>query len=90
MVTVTAVRPSARFGELNISGNNVNIFKEKPQINQGWINGGFFVVEPEFLDLIDDDNTVLKKEPLEYVAKNNNLAAYKHNGFGNAWTLNVI
>ena len=62
LVTVTGVRPPARFGELTINENNeVLEFKEKPNIHEGWINGGFFVMEPEFLDLIKDDSSILKK-----------------------------
>ena len=80
-VTVTAVRPVARFGELKIKGNLVYNFKEKPQVSQSWINGGFFVMEPEFLDYIDNHQSILEKEPLERACKDNQLAAYKHNGF---------
>ncbi len=81
MVTVTAVRPTARFGELNISGNQVIEFKEKPQLEQGWINGGFFVIEPQFFDLIENDNTMLEREPLEKAAKLGELMAFFHDGF---------
>ena len=56
-------------------------FKEKPNTNQGWINGGFFVIEPEFIEFIKDDSTILEKEPLENAAKNNQLMAYLHDGF---------
>ncbi|MEC8458234.1 MAG: glucose-1-phosphate cytidylyltransferase [Bacteroidota bacterium] len=81
MVTVTAVRPSARFGELQIAGNLVHSFQEKPQTESGWINGGYFVVESEFLDLIEGDSTILERGPLESVAELGQLAAYKHHGF---------
>lgn len=81
MVTVTAVHPVARFGELGLDGNRVAVFQEKPQTTQGWINGGFFVLEPEFFDLIDGDSTVLEREPLENVAKKSELMAHRHNGF---------
>jgi len=81
MVTVTTVHPGARFGELDIEKNEVKSFKEKPQTSQGWINGGFFVMEPEFLDLIASDDTILEKEPLETVASNGQLSAFKHEGF---------
>ena len=82
MVTVTAVRPAARFGELNIDDNNqVTLFKEKPQITKGWINGGFFVIEPEFFDLIDGDQTILEKSPMEQASKMGQLMSYKHEGF---------
>ena len=81
MVTVSAVRPSARFGEINIDGTKVINFKEKPQIQKGWINGGFFVIEPSFFDYIKNDETVLEAEPLENAAKDGELIAYKHDGF---------
>lgn len=81
MVTVSAVHPGARFGELDIEEGIVKSFKEKPQTTQGWINGGYFVIEPEFLDLIQGDDTVLEKYPLEQAAKMGELASYQHNGF---------
>jgi glucose-1-phosphate cytidylyltransferase len=81
MVTVTAVRPSARFGELEISDGQVISFQEKPQVRQGWINGGFFVVEPEFFDLIAGEDTVLEAEPLEKATALGELMAYQHEGF---------
>ena len=85
MVTVTAVHPNARFGELEIENNAVVSFKEKPQTKEGWINGGFFVIKPDFLELIEDDSTILERYPLEIAALNNNLMCYKHHGFGSAW-----
>jgi glucose-1-phosphate cytidylyltransferase len=81
MVTVTAVHPSARFGELDIEGNKVKSFQEKPQTTEGWINGGFFVIEPEFFDLINGDKTILEREPLEKAAAMGELMAYHHEGF---------
>ena len=81
MVTVSGVHPSARFGELDLDGDKVVSFKEKPQTAQGWINGGFFVIEPEFFELIEDDNTILEREPLETVAEKNELMAYLHKGY---------
>ena len=81
MVTVTSVHPGARFGEMQIESDVVRSFKEKPQTGQGWINGGFFVMQPEFLDLIADDATVLEKEPLEKAAAMGQLMAYRHEGF---------
>lgn len=81
LVTVTAVRPPARFGELEISNSKVINFKEKPQLMEGWISGGYFVIEPEFLDYISSDNTMLEREPLEWAARNGQLMAYQHNGF---------
>ena len=81
MVTVSAVHPGARFGELQIEGEQVSSFQEKPQMGQGWINGGFFVLEPEFFDLIADDTTILEREPLEEAARMGELMAYRHDGF---------
>jgi glucose-1-phosphate cytidylyltransferase len=81
LVTVSAVRPAARFGELELEGDFVASFKEKPQLHEGWINGGYFVVEPAFFDLIDDDATMLEREPLERATRAGQLAAYRHDGF---------
>ena len=82
MVTVTGVRPPARFGELTINElNEVLEFKEKPNTQAGWINGGFFVMEPEFLDYIDGDSSILEKDPLETIAKESELLAFLHDGF---------
>lgn len=81
MVTVTAVHPGARFGELLMDGDQVSSFQEKPQMGQGWINGGYFVMQPEFFDLITGDSAVLEREPLEWVARQGELVAYRHEGF---------
>ncbi len=81
MITVSAVHPTARFGELSFDREKVISFKEKPQLNQGWINGGYFVVEPAFFNLIKDDKTILEREPLENAARMHELMAFKHNGF---------
>ena len=82
MITVTAVHPIARFGEIILNDSNeVLKFEEKPQTQHGWINGGFFVVEPAFLELIEGDDTILEKEPLEKAAQMGELMAYKHEGF---------
>lgn len=81
MVTVSAVHPGARFGELDLKDDKVKTFKEKPQTTQGWINGGYFVIQPEFLDLIDGDSSILEQEPLERVAELGELMAYRHHGF---------
>jgi len=81
MVTISAVHPVARFGELQINNGLVESFKEKPQLNQGWINGGYFVIEPSFFELIEGDQTILEKEPLETVAKLGELMAYQHDGY---------
>lgn len=80
-VTLTAVHPPARFGELKISKGVVTSFKEKPQLQKGWINGGFFVIEPEFLKSIENKNVMLERSPLAKAVKTKNLAAYQHNGF---------
>lgn len=81
MVTVTGVHPVARFGELDLQGDKVVSFKEKPQTTLGWINGGFFVIEPEFFSLIDGDDTVLEQSPLEKCAELGELMVFKHDGF---------
>lgn len=80
--TVTAVRPSARFGGMKFDGNSrVREFKEKPQTGEGWINGGFFVFEPGVFHYLQDDETVLEGSPLEKLARGGQLMAYKHEGF---------
>ncbi len=81
MVTISAVHPTARFGELNLDGEKVVTFREKPQLHEGWINGGFMVIEPKFLDLIAGDETMLEKEPFEIAASMGELMAYRHPGF---------
>ena len=79
--TVTAVHPVARFGELELNGDQVVNFREKPQMQEGWISGGYFVFEPEIFDLILNDETFLEREPLETLAAQNQLYAFKHEGF---------
>lgn len=81
MITVSAVRPAARFGELDIDGDRVVNFEEKPQMHDGWINGGYFVVEPSFFELISGDSTMLEREPLVQAAAMGELMAYRHDGF---------
>jgi len=81
LVTLTAVRPPARFGALKLRGQRVSYFKEKSKLDEGWINGGFFVMEPEFLKFIKNDNIYLEREPLETVTKKKQLAAFRHEGF---------
>ena len=81
LATLTAVRPPARFGGLQFSDNLVSEFTEKPQLGEGWINGGFFVMEPQVLDYIEGDETVLEREPLERLAREGQLAAYRHDDF---------
>ena len=81
MVTLTAVRPPARFGALKILNNQVKYFKEKSKLDEGWINGGFFVINKDFFKYIRGDNTFLEREPLEKISKKRQLTAYKHTGF---------
>lgn len=81
VATVTAVRPPARFGGMKIEKNQVKEFKEKPQIGEASINGGYFVFEPEIFNYIKDDNSILEKEPLETLSRENQLMAYEHNDF---------
>jgi glucose-1-phosphate cytidylyltransferase len=81
MVTMSAVRPAARFGELEMDGARVYSFQEKPQMHDGWINGGYFVIEPAFFDLIAGDNTMLEREPMEQVTQAGELMAFRHDGF---------
>jgi glucose-1-phosphate cytidylyltransferase len=81
LATVTAVRPPARFGGLSFDGDLIIEFLEKPQIGEGWINGGFFVLEPGVLDYIDGDETIWEREPLERLAEEGELVAFRHDGF---------
>jgi len=81
MVTISAVRPNARFGEIQMEGNKVISFQEKPQTSKSWINGGYFIIEPEFFELIGNDATILEREPLEKAASIGELMAYHHEGY---------
>lgn len=81
LATMTAVQPPGRFGSIILNGNSVTSFIEKPQGDGGWINGGFFVLSPKVLELIDTDNTIWEKEPLERLALQGQLEAFFHNGF---------
>ena len=82
LATLTSVRPPARFGHIEIGEDgNVHKFTEKPQIGEGWINGAFFVLEPEIADYIDGDDTLFEREPLERLAGDGQLMAYQHEGF---------
>lgn len=81
LVTLTAVRPPARFGALKLKRNLVSYFKEKSRMDEGWINGGFFVVSDKFLNFIQNDKTYLEREPLEKIVRMKELSAYRHNGF---------
>lgn len=81
LATITAVRPPARFGSLKFGGDLVVKFAEKPQMGEGWINGGFFVLEPGVLEYIEGDEIFFEREPLERLAQDGQLVAYKHDGF---------
>ena len=81
LFTLTAVRPPARFGVIKIQNSFVKVFREKNSLDEGWINGGFFVVEPEFLKYIKNDKTYLEREPFEKITKNKQFVAFKHKGF---------
>ena len=81
LVTLTAVRPPARFGAIKIKNNLVNYFKEKSKMDEGWINGGFFIISSKFINFIKGDKTYLEREPLEKVTKIKQLGAYRHYGF---------
>ncbi len=81
IMTLTAVRPPARFGAIKITNNIVKYFKEKSNLDEGWINGGFFVIEPELFKYIKNDKTYLERGPLEKIASQGELVAFKHYGF---------
>jgi glucose-1-phosphate cytidylyltransferase len=81
IATVTAVRPTARFGGLQMHSNQVVAFDEKPQLGEGWINGGFFVFERAIFDYLEDDQTILERAPMEGLVQDGQLMSYQHNGF---------
>ena len=81
LLTMTAVRPPARFGSIKFKGNNVSYFKEKSNLDEGWINGGYFVINPKFLKYISGNKTFLEKEPFEKLTRKRQLVGYKHKGF---------
>ncbi len=81
LITMTAVRPPARYGHMEFDGDRIREFTEKPQTAEGWINGAFFVAEPQVFDYIDGDDTQFEKEPLERLAADGELMAYRHDGF---------
>ena len=81
LATVTAVRPPSRFGQLDLDGDRVADFAEKPQLEEGWINGAFFVLEPEVFDYIEGDDTQWEAEPMERLAREGQLMAYRHRSF---------
>jgi glucose-1-phosphate cytidylyltransferase len=81
LATVTAVRPSARFGSIMFNGDLMAEFEEKPQAGEGWINGGFFVLEPGIIDYLDDDECIWEHEPMRRLAQDNQMAVYRHDSF---------
>ena len=81
LATMTAVRPPARFGHLELDGDRITEFSEKPQLGEGWINGAFFVLEPKVFDYIDGDDVHWERQPLERLARDGELMAYRHDGF---------
>jgi glucose-1-phosphate cytidylyltransferase len=81
LATLTAVRPPARYGHIDLDGSRIIRFSEKPQASEGWINGAFFVLEPKVLDYIEDDKTQFEKEPLERLARDGQLMAFQHESF---------
>ncbi len=84
LATVTAVQPPGRFGALNLKGDLITSFEEKPRGDGGWINGGFFVLSPKVIDYVAGDDTIWEREPMERLARESNLAAYLHKGFWHA------
>ncbi len=81
LLTMTAVQPDGRYGSIDIDGNSVSSFEEKPKHDNYWINGGYFVCEPDVLNYIEDHNTIFEKEPLEKLAKEGQISAFKHNSY---------
>lgn len=81
IATVTAVQPPGKFGRMSLKDNIVNHFEEKPVGDEGWINGGYFVLEPSVFDYLKDESTIWEREPLEELSKNKQLSAYRHSGF---------
>jgi len=81
IITISAVRPPARFGSLSLKGSEVLKFKEKTQLGESWINGGFFVINPKFFDFLKGDETILESKPLETVTELKEIRAFKHEGF---------
>jgi len=81
LATVTTVRAPARFGRIIYNGDKITNFYEKPQSAEGWINGGFFVLSPEAINYIENDDTIWEREPIENLARDNKLLGYRHSGF---------
>ena len=84
LATLTAVRPSGRFGRLDLVDNKIITFKEKPKDGEGWVNGGFFILDSKALDLIKDDQTIWENEPMQELSKKGQLTAFRHHGFWEA------
>ena len=80
-MTLTAVQPPGRYGALEMQGDKITRFEEKPRGDGAWVNGGFFVIEPQALDYIDGDATTWEREPLERLAREGRVAVYRHRGF---------
>tara|TARA_Y100000590_G_scaffold334328_1_gene380434 strand:+ start:5833 stop:6525 length:693 start_codon:yes stop_codon:yes gene_type:complete len=81
IATLTAVRPPARFGAIKLRGAKVTYFKEKSNLDEGWINGGFFIFEPKIFNYLKNDNTYLEREPMQMISKSRKLGAFKHRGY---------
>lgn len=81
LATLTAVRPVARFGQVQLDGDRVGEFSASPQTEEGWVNGGYYVLEPKVLDYIEDDDMALERKPLQRLAREGQLMAYKHDAF---------
>jgi len=81
LATLTAAQPPGRFGALNIRGNKITNFEEKPQGDGGWVNSGFFILSPKVIDYIDGDETIWEREPLQRLAADGQLSVYRHRGF---------
>jgi len=81
LVTLTAIQPPGKFGALNIENNKISTFREKPLGDGNWVNGGYFILEPEVFDYIEGDSTIWEREPLEKLSQEGRLSAYKHKGF---------
>jgi glucose-1-phosphate cytidylyltransferase len=88
LATVTAVRPPARFGGMELEGDAVRAFAEKAQTSEGWINGGFFVLEPQVFDYIENDDTIWEHKPLERLAQEDQFRAFRHEGFW--WPMDTL
>ena len=83
------MRPPARFGAIKITGSKVTYFKEKSFLDEGWINGGFFVFDAKIFKFLKNDKTYLEREPMQTLSGKRKLSAFKHKGFGNAWILRI-